>query len=140
MNSVHYYRNERESVVVEGLISADPDRRREKVNYTVDIDNICFQNNCRKVHGRILASYPLYPVFEYNQRIRLTGRLVEPPEFEDFSYKDYLSLLGVYSIMQRPFIVTLSEPSFSVKGMLFKLKDAFEFQLNVLFPRTVRQF
>lgn len=140
VNSVHYYRNEHKSVVIEGLISADPDRRREKVNYTIDTDTICLQERCRKVHGRILASYPLYPAFEYNQRIRLTGILIEPPEFEGFSYKNYLSLSGVYSIMQRPFIVALNKPDFSFKGMLFALKDDFEFKLNTLFPEPSASF
>ncbi|MBD3156283.1 DUF4131 domain-containing protein [Candidatus Peregrinibacteria bacterium] len=139
-SSVHYYRNEHTVAVIEGVIIEDPDRRREKVNYTVAVETICFDTRCKEVQGRIMASHPLYPGFAYNQRIRLTGLLVSPPEFEGFSYKNYLSLSGVYSIMQRPGIVAVEDPHFSIKGILFSVKDAFEFQLNRLFPEPAASF
>lgn len=138
--SVHYYRDESRNITIEGVIALDPDRRREKVNYTVDVDMVCFNDSCSDVHGRILASYPLYPEFGYKERVKLNGRLIEPPEFEGFSYKNYLSLSSVYSIMQRPYISSLDEPFFTIKGFLFSFKNAFEFQLNKLFPEPSASF
>lgn len=138
--SVHYYRDEKQTVKLIGLISADPDRRREKVNYIVDVKKILINGNWNDVNGKILVSYGLYPEFEYLQEIEISGNLIEPPEFEGFSYRDYLSLFSVYSIVRRPYIGALEKPVFSLRGMLFSFKNIFESRLNQLFPEPSASF
>lgn len=139
-NSVHYYRNENSNVTMQGTIVLDPDRRREKVNYTVDIDRIFINGFWKDINGRILASYRLYPEFGYMERIEINGLLIEPPEFDGFSYKNYLSLSSVYSIIQRPHVSRVDAANFSIKGFLFSFKNDFEFQLNKLFPEPSASF
>ena len=139
-NSIHYYRNENRNTKIRGIIALDPDRRREKVNYIINVDSVFIDGNWKLVNGRILLSYPLYPEFEYRERLEITGRLIEPPEFDNFSYKNYLSLFGVYSIVRRPYISRLDESSFTVKGVLFSFKNIFEYQLNRLFPEPSASF
>lgn len=139
-NLIHYYRDDKEKVTVEGIITLDPDRRKDKVNYTIDVYKVCIKEECSDVSGRILVSYALYPEFEYKECIKVNGLLIEPPEFEGFSYKNYLSLSGVYSIMQRPYISSLNKPPFSINGLLFSFKNVFEFQLNKLFPEPSASF
>ena len=36
---------------------------------------------------------------QYGQHVAVTGRMAEPPVFDDFSYKDYLAVKGVGSVM-----------------------------------------
>jgi predicted membrane metal-binding protein len=36
---------------------------------------------------------------QYGQHVAVTGRMAEPPVFDDFSYKDYLAVRGVGSLM-----------------------------------------
>jgi len=139
-NSIHYYRNEKSNVKVQGTIILDPDRRKSKVNYTVSVDKIFIDGLWENVKGRILASYPLYPEFDYMDCIEINGRLIEPPEFDGFSYKNYLSLSSVYSIMQRPYISRVRFARFSIKGFLFSFKNLFEFRLNQMFPEPSASF
>lgn len=40
--------------------------------------------------------------WRYGDRLRIIGHLETPPEFEDFSYRDYLARQGVYSQMRQP--------------------------------------
>ena len=43
----------------------------------------------------------------YGQHVAVTGRLVEPAVFEDFSYKDYLAVKGVRSVMYSAAVTVL---------------------------------
>jgi len=139
-SSVHYYRNENANTRVQGVIVSDPDRRRDKVNYIVKVDKIFNGGLWQNVNGNVLVSYSLYPEFDYMERIEINGRLIEPPEFDGFSYKNYLSLSSIYSIMQRSRILVLDKSRFSVRGFLFSLKNLFELRLNKMFPEPSASF
>jgi len=138
--SIHYYRNEKENIKVHGVIALDPDRRREKVNYVLEVSDILVDGTLKNVQGRVLVQYLLYPEFEYGEQVEVSGTLIEPPEFEGFSYRNYLSLSSVYSIIQNPYIISLKDQDFTFKGLLFSFKDSFEFQLNKLFPEPSASF
>ena len=138
--SIHYYRDEKKNITVRGVIALDPDRRREKVNYVIDVSDVSINGVLKNVHGRVLVPYALYPEFEYGEQVEVSGILIEPPEFEGFSYRNYLSLSSVYSIMQNPYIKGLKDPDFKFKGLLFSFKDSFESRLNKLFPEPSASF
>ena len=38
--------------------------------------------------------------WQYGDRLRLSGNLEDPPQGEEFSYRDYLARQGIYSVMQ----------------------------------------
>jgi hypothetical protein len=74
--SIHYYRNEKETVKVHGVIVLDPDRRREKVNYVFEVSDILVGGTLKKVQGRVLVQYLLYPEFEYCEQVEVSGTLI----------------------------------------------------------------
>ena len=139
--SVHFYQNEDVKHKLRGLISENPDKRKDKVNYFVSVDQIYLNEKWLNVTGKILVSADLYPEFFYGDFIEIYGFLIPPAEFEGFSYKNYLSLYNVYSVIYSPSIKRISggggSPFFAG---LFLVKDIFEERINELFPEPMASF
>ena len=62
----------------------------------------------QELRGKILVRTHRFPEYRYGDEIKITGRLETPPEFEDFSYRDYLATRGIYSLISRPEMTLLS--------------------------------
>jgi competence protein ComEC len=58
------------------------------------------QQEAVPVRGLVMARIWEEGDWHYGDRLLLEGRLATPPEFVDFSYRDYLARQGVYSQMQ----------------------------------------
>lgn len=82
-----------EIVEFDGWICDEPDVRRNGIKLTVCMDD---------VDGRVLVTVLRYPKWEYGDRVRVDGVLTEPPEFDGFSYGNYLKRYGIYRVMYRP--------------------------------------
>ncbi len=51
-------------------------------------------------HGSVAVRLQGEGRWEYGDRVMVRGELESPPEFEDFSYRDYLAQEGIYSYMR----------------------------------------
>jgi competence protein ComEC len=102
--------NDRGNIVtLEGVIVASPDLRD---TYTgLKIGSLCItppeKDNRRAIKGKILAYVSPFDEYHYGDEVRLTGVLETPPEFETFSYREYLAREGIHSLMQDPQIVVI---------------------------------
>ena len=56
------------------------------------------------MRGKVLLQTGRYPLYSYGDELEVSGVLETPPEFEDFSYKEYLAHQGIHSLMRRPSI------------------------------------
>ncbi len=140
-NSIHYYQNDEQLIEIEGNIVENPDRRRDKANYILEAENILINGSKREVKGRVLFSMDLYPEFNYGDKVKIKGRLTAPMEFDTFSYKNYLSLFNVYSVMYSPRVYLISQNNESFFfAILFNIKSNFEDQLNKLMPEPMASF
>lgn len=92
--------NDRGAVVVEGHISAEPQIRSTRVQIQVSVDRLTLGGQAFAVRGELLASVPLYPAYQYGDRLRCSGKLETPPVLEDFDYREYLASQGVHSLMR----------------------------------------
>jgi len=118
-----------------------PDKRRTKINYSVRTDKIFIHNDWMNIDGKILVTSFLYPSFSFGDRIEIQGRLQEPPVFEQFSYKNYLSLSNIYSVMFKPRLKLIENNNGSIFfKYLFHIKETFETQLNKLFSEPMASF
>lgn len=139
--SIHFYQDEEILREIEGVIIENPDRRREKANYIVETEKILINGNRKEVKGRVLFSMDLYPEFEYGDKVRIKGRLLNPPEFDTFSYKNYLSLFKVYSVIYYPRVELIDKSKASLFfSVLFGIKDSFESKLNQIIPEPMASF
>lgn len=139
--SIHFYQHEEIYREIEGVIIENPDRRREKANYILKAEHILINETWTEVNGRILFSMDLYPEFQYGDKVKITGRIIKPMEFDTFSYKNYLSLFKVYSVMYYPKVKLISRNNGNMFfAGLFGLKKNFESQLNKLVPEPMASF
>src|SRR3989344_711054 len=128
-------------VMLHGYISDEPDRRPMKTKYVVEVDEINgivempYMESLR-VHGKILVTdHAFYPLHAYGDEVIVTGILEKPTQIEDFAYDRYLSRYGIYAVIYRAEIETLSTGHGSrFFSFLYHLKSRFEYTLNRLLP------
>ncbi len=92
--------NDRGTVVAEGYLSAEPEIRHTDAQLELSIERLTLNGQTVEVHGKLLASVPLYPLYAYGDRVRCTGKLETPPVLEDFDYREYLASRGIHSLMR----------------------------------------
>ncbi len=73
--------------------------------------------------GRVLVTTNLYPVYDYGDFVKVTGRLQTPMKIEGFDYGAYLARYDIYSVMYYPRIKKIS-------GSLTKPQQAYRLLLD----------
>jgi competence protein ComEC len=104
---------DRGSVVVEGVIATEPAVGEGPVELRVKVERLWLASGTDPlpVHGLILvhtardSASRLAAVgqagYRYGDRVRVTGTLEAPPNFEGFAYRDYLAHQGVYALVRQ---------------------------------------
>lgn len=96
----HY--NDIGPVLIEGTAVAPPDRRDTHTRLRLRAERLTLPDGQQiPVRGLALVRLPPYPTFSYGDRLQVTGLLETPPDFADFSYRDYLARQGVFSLVRR---------------------------------------
>ncbi|HEY70576.1 MAG TPA: DUF4131 domain-containing protein [Anaerolineae bacterium] len=94
---------------ITGVVVDFPDVRDTYVGLRVDAEYVRLSGGMlMPAHGRVLVRAPRFGTYAYGDRLRASGFLDTPPEFEDFSYREYLARQGVHSLMNRASIERLS--------------------------------
>jgi competence protein ComEC len=120
-----------QEVSITGIVSAEPDIRD---NYQ--------KLKIKNQDSIILATTNLYPKYNYLDTIKLEGKLEEPQEDDEFSYKKYLMKDGIYSVMFFPKIEVIGKsggnPVSAVyeKILFLKQKIRDSIQYNFLPPQS----
>lgn len=122
---IGYYNGDQ--VEVTGVIDSEPETDIV-TKFVVDVLNV---NGSKDIRGKILVTVRNYPEREFGEKIKISGELKEPPAFEDFSYKDYLSRFGVYSVMDFPEVET-TKSQFVERNFTENLWFQTRFRLNSL--------
>ena len=105
------YNDQPKSVIVGGIIAAEPDARDTYTNLRVEADHLLISNLdgvTRTVRGLVLVQAPPFTDFRYGDRVRTEGKLKTPTNMGDFDYREYLARQDVYSIMSRPRVMSLA--------------------------------
>ena len=88
-------------VTLEGVVDAEPDEREYYANLRLQAETLALPDGrMLEVTGNVLVRVDRYPAYSYGDRLRVIGLLETPPEFKDFSYRDYLARQGVHSLMR----------------------------------------
>lgn len=132
---VAYY-NDTEEVILTGLVIDEPDVRDRSVNLRVRVEEMALPDGSdQPVTGEILVRTFRFPVIAYGSRVRIQGLIETPPEFEDFSYKDYLARQGIHSLMNLPQVTVLAEGQGNpLYHTVFALKGRAQATINQLIP------
>lgn len=138
INLVSQFNSKGQAVVV-GIIAGEPDVRSDNARYKVNV--IWAQNKEFFGNNYILVTAKKYPVFEYGDEVKITGKLQEPKDFEDFDYKKYLSKDDIYSVVYYPEMEFISSGNGNwLYSNLFKVKDIFENSISKILPEPHASF
>jgi competence protein ComEC len=96
-------------VTLEGVVRVYPDVRDTWTNLTLGAEWIELDGQRLPVRGDVLVRAGRYPEFRTGDRLRVSGPLETPPEFEGFSYRDYLARKGIYSLVRYPQVERLDQ-------------------------------
>ncbi len=101
---IAFYNNQ--EVVIQGIVSQEPDVRLDHQKLTVSARSI-FNNN-KILQGRVLVKTGLYPEYDYGDKVRVLCQIQDPEPIEDFAYDKYLARYNIYSVCWRGDIEKIS--------------------------------
>jgi len=92
--------NDKDPILLRGTVDDYPDARGTYTNLKVRAAQIRAAGGWREAQGHVLVRVAPFPSFSYGDRVEIRGKPETPPVFPDFSYKDYLSRKGIYSLVR----------------------------------------
>jgi len=60
-----------EEVTFIGIVSKEPDERKDKIKLTIKAEELEINNEIEKVSGNVLVNYKLYPKYKYGERLEI---------------------------------------------------------------------
>lgn len=87
-----------------------------------------------QLDAKITTHIELFIDIEPGDTVSIKGRLDEPPELEEFDYKEHLKREGVYFLVRYPSLEVVERSSFSVTKIPFLLKESIRDGLMVISP------
>ena len=132
---IAWYNDREYDVLVTGIVDQPPDYRDMYTNLYLKVEAVDTGSGDLPVEGELLVRVFPNETYEYGERIRIRGKLVTPPENEEFSYREYLARQGIHSYMSRTEITRLpgnfGDP---VKKAIYAFKDKALKNIYLIFP------
>ena len=109
---------EEQATAFTGLVAAEPDVRDNNIKLTIKSESFA---------GKILLTINRYPEYQYGDKLKISGKLQTPPEFEGFNYKNYLKKDEIYAVMNRPKIELIGQDEGNpAMAILLSFKNKFQ--------------
>ncbi len=123
-------------ILLTGYVSSYPLVKDTNQRLHILVERIVQKDGIQRVHGELRLSTGLRERYAYGQPVQLRGRLVTPPDFEDFSYREYLARKGVHSLFYANQIERVNEASQGAPllRVLYALRARGEALLNRQLP------
>ena len=134
---IGYYNDRETEYVLDGVVIEPPDKRDTYTNLRLNIRQlrVTGEGKFTPVNGTLLARVSTTTDFVYGDLIRLEGRPVTPAENEDFSYREYLAIQGIYSYLYYPSThLLLHGQGNPIKSALFTFKQNALEKIYNLYP------
>jgi competence protein ComEC len=97
---VAWYNDRKYDLLVTGTLIEPPDERDNYTNLKLSVESVdTGLGEPLKVGGLLLARVSPDEHYQYGQRLRLRGKVLTPPENEEFSFRNYLARYGVHAYM-----------------------------------------
>ncbi len=144
--NIQFYNNKEVSWA--GLVSAEPDVRKDHVKLTTNIVR-GLANMPAFVTGKVLVKTNLYPEYRYGDLLDIKCQLQTPVAltFEseagqrDFAYDKYLARYGIYSVCYRPEIKVLAHDQGNlIMSGLLSVKNQFMQAIGQVLPEPQASF
>ncbi len=131
---IAFYRDLEANLLVEGVVDAEVDLRSDRQYLVLATRRLGFKGRWSYVEGKLLIKAERYPEFVYGDLLRVGCQLRSPPEFEKFSYADYLAKDDIFVVCYKPKISWLAGGHGSFFwSVVYGLKTTFSGQINAIF-------
>ena len=117
---------------VTGVVAADPDPAGSLIRVVLEVESVGSGGGRADRSGRVLVTMRIpagivaardAPHIRYGDRLRLTGRLLPPPELDGFDYPGYLASQGIGTTMWLPDVELVDEGNGSrAMGLVYGLR------------------
>ena len=132
---IAWYNDREYDLLVTGILSQPPDYRDTYTNLRLQVEAVDTGSGDLPVKGEMLVRAFPNETYEYGERFRVRGKVVTPPENEEFSYRDYLARQGVHSFMSQTEITRLpGNGGNPVKRAIYAFKDKALENIYQIFP------
>ena len=132
---IAWYNDREYDLLVTGTLAEPPDYRDTYTNLQMDVEAVDTGSGDLPVEGLLLVRVFPNETYEYGERIRIRGKLVTPPENEEFSYREYLARQGMHSYMSRTEVTHLpGNGGNPVRKAIFAFRDKALENIYLIFP------
>ncbi len=131
---------ENKKVEVVGVVVAEPDVREKNTKLTIRTEEVIFNGISKNVQEKILVSVPIYPEYNYGDRVKASVVLTKPTLIESddgrvFDYEGYLKVRDIWYTSRYTSLEYISSGNGNaIKTVLFKTKRAFTNSINNVLP------
>ncbi len=108
---IAFYNDASEAVTVSGVVVEPPDVRDTYINLKISTEGIkrADGEDFQPVHGYLLARVSTSKDWRYGDLLNLQGKLETPFQNEEFSYRDFLAIQNIYSLVRNPTVEKAGE-------------------------------
>ena len=132
---IAWYNDREYDLLVTGTLSEPPDYRDTYTNLHIKVDAVDTGSGDLLVEGELLARVFPNETYEYGENVRIRGKVVTPPENEEFSYREYLARQGIHSYMSQTEVTHLpGNGGNPVHRAIYAFKDKALDNIYKIFP------
>jgi competence protein ComEC len=133
---VAWYNDRDYDILVTGTLAEPPDERDNYTNLKLQVESVdTGLDSPLAASGLLLARVPPDEHYRYGERLRLRGKLLTPPENEEFSFRDYLARYGVHAYMPLAAVTRLpGDEGNPVLARVYAFKERALADLYEIFP------
>ncbi len=133
---VAWYNDRDYDILVTGTLAEPPDERDNYTNLKLQVESVdTGLDSPLSASGLLLARVPPDEHYHYGERLRLRGKLLTPPENEEFSFRDYLARYGVHAYMPLAAVTRLpGEGGNPILARIYAFKERALTDLYEIFP------
>lgn len=124
------------TAILEGYVSSYPLVAGDRQRLDVTVTRLTGAGRVHEIAGVARLTTGIRERYVYGQPLRVRARLVTPPDFEDFSYREYLARKGVHSLLYGAQIDTLNtaRQGSPLLAAVYRVRARGEAALNRLLP------
>nr|HMN62431.1 ComEC/Rec2 family competence protein [Anaerolinea sp.] len=130
------YFNGRGPAEISAWVADPPDQRDTLTLLRLRVEQVASppESALTRVRGQVLVVLPAGADWRYGDRLLLSGNPVTPPEYGDFSYRDYLARQGIYTYLAYPRVQQIEGRAGSpILAGIYFLRDSAHRVLTALF-------
>ncbi|MCL5795815.1 MAG: ComEC family competence protein [Patescibacteria group bacterium] len=118
-----------------GHIVEEPIILRDKNQLVVKIEEVAEQKLTTLTGQKVLVENSLYPIFNYGDKVKASGILTKPQNYDTFNYQKYLMKDKIFLVITDNTNVELInlEDRKDIKYYLYKIKNSFKSRLEKIF-------